>query len=64
VASFTASGEFISKSETKSQTSWGTTTTTTESASSAIGQAQRQANNNAIREIHKLIIHQAALAKR
>lgn len=66
VASFTASGSFVSVSVVRSHTKWGKTETTTEYASSAIGQAQRQALNNAMLEIQKLIRKQKespALAK-
>lgn len=64
LSSFTASGSFVSVSQMKSETRWGKTKTTTEYASSAIGQAQRQANNQAVSKIHAFTAQQGLLAKR
>ena len=64
VASFAASGSFVSLSQTRSRTRWGRTEVTTDYASSAIGQAQRIALNKAVAEIHRTLARQKLLANR
>jgi hypothetical protein len=59
IASFPAAGSFVTFGATKSRTSFNTTRTSVEYASSAIGQAERQAMNNAIHGIHNCLARQA-----
>lgn len=62
VASFPAAGSFVTYGASKSRTSFNTTRTSVEYAASAIGQAERQAMNNAIHGIHDCLARSAPLA--